>query len=89
MTQVASTGDFWMPAGLLSADQICSPIQLVFDNEWMGSLKRFLNDFEVSDESVGIDAVLDAGPGASSLTNPIRPAICAKRSGLQTSGSAP
>jgi trimethylamine--corrinoid protein Co-methyltransferase len=63
-------GDIWMPAGLLSADQICSPIQLVFDNELMGSLKRFLNDFDVSDEAIGIDAILDAGAGGQFFDQP-------------------
>ena len=56
-------GNIWMPAGLLSADQICSPIQMVLDNEMMGALKRFLVEFDVSDRSIGIDTILEAGPG--------------------------
>ena len=56
-------GNIWMPAGLLSADQICSPIQLVLDNELMGALKRFLMDYEVNPETIGLEAILQVGPG--------------------------
>jgi trimethylamine--corrinoid protein Co-methyltransferase len=63
-------GDLWMPAGLLSADQICSPLQLVLDNELMGALKRFLYEFEVSTETIGVDTILEAGPGGHFFDRP-------------------
>ena len=56
-------GNIWMPAGLLSADQICSPLQLVLDNELIGALKRFLHEFDVTPETIGLDTILEVGPG--------------------------
>lgn len=56
-------GNIWMPAGLLSADQICSPLQLVLDNELIGALKRFLQEYDVGPDSIGVETILDVGPG--------------------------
>ena len=56
-------GNLWLPVGLLSADQVCSPIQMVLDHEQVGALKRFLHEFDVSDESIGLETILEAGPG--------------------------
>jgi trimethylamine:corrinoid methyltransferase-like protein len=56
-------GNLWLPVGLLSADQVCSPIQMVLDHELVGALKRFLYEFEVSDESIGLETILEADHG--------------------------
>lgn len=56
-------GNIWMPAGLLSADQICSPLQLVLDNELMGALKRFLHEFDINEDTIGLDTILEVGHG--------------------------
>jgi trimethylamine--corrinoid protein Co-methyltransferase len=56
-------GNLWLPVGLLSADQVCSPIQMVLDHELVGALKRFLHEFEVTDESIGLETILEAGVG--------------------------
>jgi trimethylamine--corrinoid protein Co-methyltransferase len=60
-------GSLWMDAGLLSIDEVCSPVQLVLDNEFLSALKRFTVEFEVSDESIGFETILEAGPGGQYL----------------------
>lgn len=60
-------GSFWMDAGLLSIDEVCSPIQLVLDNEFLSALKRFTHRFDVDDEAIGLDLILEAGPGGQYL----------------------
>ena len=42
-------GSLWMDVGLLSTDEVCSPIQLVLDDEFLGCLSRFAHEFEISD----------------------------------------
>ena len=60
-------GSLWMDAGLLSIDEICSPIQLILDNEFLSALKRFTIEYEVSDESISIETILSAGPAGQYL----------------------
>jgi len=55
-------GNIWMDAGLLSCDEVCSPIQMVLDNEFLGVLDHLSMDFEVTPESLGIETILEAGP---------------------------
>lgn len=60
-------GGLWVDAGLLSTDEVVSPIQLVLDNEFVSVLSYFTREFNVDDESVGLDAMLTAGPGGMYL----------------------
>jgi trimethylamine---corrinoid protein Co-methyltransferase len=60
-------GSFWMDAGLLGIDEICSPVQLVLDNEFLSALKRFTHSFEVDEEAIALDLILEAGPGGQYL----------------------
>jgi trimethylamine:corrinoid methyltransferase-like protein len=60
-------GSLWVDAGLLAIDEVCSPVQMILDNEWMGALQRFGHNFEVSEESIGLETVLEAGPGGHFL----------------------
>jgi trimethylamine--corrinoid protein Co-methyltransferase len=60
-----ASGSFWMDAGLLSTDEVCSPMQLILDDEFLGSLKRFTQRFEVSEDTLGIETILAAGPGGT------------------------
>jgi trimethylamine--corrinoid protein Co-methyltransferase len=62
-------GDLWTDAGLLSTDEVCSPIQLLFDNEYLGALKRFSHEFQVTDETLAIETILKSGPGGNFMTN--------------------
>jgi trimethylamine--corrinoid protein Co-methyltransferase len=63
-------GSVWMDAGLLSIDQVCSPIQMILDNEFMGALERYTHEFEISAETIGLDTILAAGPGGHFLDKP-------------------
>jgi trimethylamine--corrinoid protein Co-methyltransferase len=60
-----ASGSFWMDAGLLSTDEVCSPVQMILDNEFLSALSHFCREFEVSEESLGLDTILEAGPGGS------------------------
>jgi trimethylamine--corrinoid protein Co-methyltransferase len=58
-------GSFWLDAGLLSIDEVYSPIQMVLDNEFLGALKHLCKEFEISEETLAIDTILEVGPGGS------------------------
>jgi trimethylamine:corrinoid methyltransferase-like protein len=60
-------GSVWLDAGLLSIDEVFSPIQMVLDNELLSALKHFTQTFEISGESIGLDTIFEAGPGGSYL----------------------
>jgi trimethylamine---corrinoid protein Co-methyltransferase len=56
-------GSFWMDAGLLSIDEVYSPIQMILDNELLSALKQFTKSFEISEESISLETIFEAGPG--------------------------
>jgi len=56
-------GSFWMDAGLLSIDEVYSPIQMILDNELLSALKQFTKPFEVSEASISLETIFEAGPG--------------------------
>ncbi len=49
--------------GLLSVDEIGSPIQLIIDDEYAGALQRFARGFEVDEEHLAFDLIKEIGPG--------------------------
>ena len=49
--------------GLLSVDEIGSPLQLIIDNEYAGALQRFARGFEIDEESLAFDLIKELGPG--------------------------
>jgi trimethylamine--corrinoid protein Co-methyltransferase len=51
--------------GLLSVDEVGSPIQLIIDNEFADMLQRFANGFEVNEETLAYETILEAGPGGN------------------------
>jgi trimethylamine--corrinoid protein Co-methyltransferase len=61
-------GNFYMDAGLLSCDEICSPAQLTIDNEFLGTLTYLSKEFQVTPETLGLDVILAAGPGGTFIT---------------------
>lgn len=63
-------GSLWIDAGLLSCDEIVSPIQLVFDNEFTGAMTHLAQEVEVSPETLGIETILEAGPGGAYIDKP-------------------
>ena len=56
-------GNLWVDAGLLSTDEIYSPIQLILDNELISALKQFVYEFEINEESIGLETIFETGPG--------------------------
>lgn len=54
-------------AGLLSVDEIFSPIQMILDNEIAGALRRILRGCEISDETIAVDTIHQVGPGGAFL----------------------
>ena len=60
-------GSLRVDAGLLSIDEVCSPVQVILDNEWMSALTRFVHEFQVSEEAIGLEMILEAGPGGHFL----------------------
>ena len=60
-------GDLWIDVGLLATDEVCSPIQMVLDSEFMSALSHFTRDFAIDDEAIGLDTILEAGPGGQYL----------------------
>lgn len=47
-------------AGLLSVDEVCSPTQLVLDNELGGYLKRLQKGFSVNEEALAFPVIADS-----------------------------
>jgi len=60
-------GSLSVDAGLLSIDEICSPVQLVLDGEFISALKHLARPFRVDDESIGFETICEAGPGGQYL----------------------
>ncbi|MEW6354810.1 MAG: trimethylamine methyltransferase family protein [Planctomycetota bacterium] len=50
-------------AGLLSVDEVFSPIQMILDNEIVGALRRIIRGCEISDETIAVDLIKEIGPG--------------------------
>ena len=53
--------------GLLSVDEIFSPVQMVIDDEMVSCLGRFARGFEVSEETLAFDLIRQVGPGGQFL----------------------
>lgn len=65
-----ASGSVWLDAGLLSCDEVYSPIQMVLDNEFLGALKHLCKDFEISADTLALDTILAVGPGGSYVDQP-------------------
>lgn len=60
-------GHAGIATGLLSVDEVFSPVQMVIDAEMVGALKRFARGFEVSDETLALDLLRQVGPAGGFL----------------------
>jgi trimethylamine--corrinoid protein Co-methyltransferase len=60
-------GDLWLDAGLLSIDEVFSPIQMVLDDEFLSALKHFAHEFPITEETIGLETIMEAGPGGHFL----------------------
>ncbi len=62
-----SGGGLWMDAGLLSIDEICSPVQLILDHEFLSALQHLIQPFPVDEAAIGLETILEAGPAGQYL----------------------
>lgn len=53
--------------GLLSVDEVFSPVQLIIDDEIVSSLQHFARGFEVSEDTLALDVIREVGPGGCFL----------------------
>jgi len=60
-------GHIWVDAGLLAIDEVCSPVQMVLDNEMLSALKRLVREEVVNEETMALETILQAGPGGNYL----------------------
>ena len=60
-------GQTMISCGLLSVDEVFSPIQLVIDDEIVSHLRRFARGFEVNGETLALDLIKEIGPGGCFL----------------------
>ncbi|MBM4033889.1 MAG: hypothetical protein FJ291_19220 [Planctomycetes bacterium] len=60
-------GRTYISAGLLSVDEVFSPVQMVIDDEVVSALARFARGFEVSEETLAFDLIREVGPGGQFL----------------------
>ena len=58
-----ASGHFHMDAGLLAVDEVCSPIQMILDNEFLSALQHLCGEFGASDEELAVEVIAEAGPG--------------------------
>jgi trimethylamine:corrinoid methyltransferase-like protein len=62
-----ASGRTYVSTGLLSVDEVFSPVQMVIDDEMVSALARFARGFEVSEETLAFDLIRQAGPGGQFL----------------------
>jgi len=60
-------GSLWVDVGLLSIDEVFSPLQMILDNEMLSVLAHFTREFVVDDETIGLETIFEAGPGGQYL----------------------
>lgn len=63
-------GSLWVDAGLLSTDEVVSPIQLILDNELIRAMEHFTHEFQISERTIGLETILEAGPGGHYIDKP-------------------
>ncbi len=60
-------GHTHISAGLLSVDEVYSPIQMIIDDDIISALQHFARGFEVSEETLAFEVIKEVGPGGSFL----------------------
>ncbi|MHB0856665.1 MAG: trimethylamine methyltransferase family protein [Anaerolineae bacterium] len=58
-----AAGHVHVDAGLLSIDEVFSPLQLILDNELCGALKHLCQEFHVTGEELALELIEELGPG--------------------------
>ncbi|HIE09876.1 MAG TPA: hypothetical protein EYP65_08520, partial [Armatimonadetes bacterium] len=64
--------------GLLSVDEVHSPVQVVIDLEIVSALRRFVKGFEISDDTLAVEVIKRVGPEGHSQ-QPITPLTTLER----------
>jgi trimethylamine--corrinoid protein Co-methyltransferase len=59
----ALAGNANLEPGLLSIDEVFSPVQMVLDNEVLGAIGQVMRGFAVDEESLAVDLIDEVGPG--------------------------
>jgi trimethylamine--corrinoid protein Co-methyltransferase len=62
-----TTGYGSVSAGLLSMDEVCSPVQLVLDDDLIGALRALVQEPVVDEIECAFDEITAAGPGGNHL----------------------
>jgi trimethylamine--corrinoid protein Co-methyltransferase len=60
-------GRTYISTGLLSVDEVFSPVQMIIDDEMVSALQRFARGFEVNEETLAFDLIKEVGPGGNFL----------------------
>ncbi|MFN3422603.1 MAG: trimethylamine methyltransferase family protein, partial [Armatimonadota bacterium] len=60
LPSLIACGRVGISCGLLSVDEVYSPIQLVIDREIVGALRRFVQGFEVNEETLAFETIKEA-----------------------------
>src|SRR4030042_687134 len=60
---------FNIVAGLIGADEIFSPIQMILENELIGALNHTCKGIEVNEETLAYDTIERVGPGGNFLSS--------------------
>ena len=60
-------GHTTISCGLLSVDEVMSPLQMIIDDEIISALQRFAQGCEVSAETLALEVISTVGPGGSFL----------------------
>ena len=63
MSSLMQTGKCSIAGGLLSVDEIVSPIQMILDNEMVLAMRRLIQPEPVNDDTLAIDVIKEAGHG--------------------------
>lgn len=67
MMTALACGQGSVVAGLLSTDEVFSPVQMVLDNDLVGSLNRCMRGIDATEDAIGFDTIVDVGPGGCFL----------------------
>jgi len=62
-------GHVHLDAGLLSIDEVCSPVQMILDDEFCGALKHLCIEFGSSDEDLALELIKEVGPGGNFIAS--------------------
>lgn len=65
-----AAGHVHLDAGLLSTDEVVSPLQLILDDELLSALARLCQGVTVSEEELALEVIAAVGPGGLYLDQP-------------------